>query len=88
MQVSLFKQFFVLRDFLFGIVERKEERNRWGQEIAKDSHISVFGVVLVREIGQSTDPCARYESNQDILTTNIDKENYTVVVNQPVGIKL
>ncbi len=31
--------------------------------IVKDSHISVVGVALAREIGQSTDPCTRYELN-------------------------
>jgi hypothetical protein len=43
---------------LFGIVEQKEERgDRWGQEIVKHGHVSVLGVALVGEIGQSTDPC-------------------------------
>lgn len=32
------------------------------RSIVKNGHISLLGVVLVREIGQSTDPCVHHES--------------------------
>lgn len=57
------------------------------RSIVKNGHISLLGVVLVREIGQSTDPCVHHESTWEVRSTRIGSI-YTVIANLLVGIEL
>ena len=53
----------------------------------KDGHISVAGVVLNREIGQSTDPCARISQIRKFALRGLAR-NYTIIFNRLVGVEL
>lgn len=58
MQVCLFKRILDGRHVNLGIAKQSEKRGKWCEEVVKHSHISVVGVALALEIGQSTDPCS------------------------------
>jgi hypothetical protein len=55
----------------------------------KDSYISLAGVVLVREIRPSTNPCVASESiSVTVLNLDVWQKNITVIVNRLVGVEV